>query len=261
MAISQPGARLIPEVRFTSAAAVLRQWAMVDGQNITPTGTPTVTILKPGGSPSSVTAAPVTMSGTQMTYTLNASDTAAWPLGRGYITQWEFSSNGETYVLEAQFDLVRKVFLPFIPITIDDLKNEDPQIDAQITNAAMSTDVHQRFIIPAWEHVYTWLRSHNRRPFCISDARILAPVTKYKALELYCRGVHQKPEDRWDKMTAVFEAKYRVAQAETVLEYDESEARQYQPVLAFVQPDVSSGPTNSFVGGDDWRRRIGRRPA
>lgn len=259
--ITQPGARLPPEVRLGNGAAILREWCMVDGQNVVPTGTPNLTILKPGGEPTSVSNAAVTMSGTQMTYTLNASDTAAWNLGRGYILQWSYDFAGENYVREEQFDIVRKCFLPFIPITMDDLKNADPQINALLSQAGISATAYQRYLIPAWEEVYRWVRSHDRRPFCISDSRILAPVTKYKALELLCRATHLKADDRWDKLALTYRGEYETAQAQTVLEYDESEARQYQRDPAFVQPQVSSGPINSSTAGTaDWRRRIGTRP-
>lgn len=261
MAITQPGPEICPEVRYGASGQVLREWARINGALVTPTA-PTLTILKPGGAATAIAAVVPTISSSQLTYTLDASSTSLWPLAMDYVAQWTFTADGEVHTKETAFDVVLRVFGKHIPITVDHLKNADPQIDGILSQASMSTDAHQRFIIPAWEVVYAWLRSHDRRPYCISDPRQLMPVTKAKALELFCRAVHRAPNDRWLGLADEYADQYREAQATTALRYDESQTRNVEAHLGFQQPEVSTGPTfGARAGTADWRARIGSRPA
>lgn len=261
MAITQPGPELTPEVRYGASGQVLREWARVDGALVTPTS-PALTILKPGGAATGIVAAVPTVTGSQLSYTLDASSTADWPLGMDYVAQWTFTAGGQVYVKETGFDVVLRVFAPFIPVTVDHIKNADPQIDGLLSQASMSTDAHQRFIIPAWEVVYGWLRSHAKRPYCISDPRQLMEVTKYKALEMLCRGVHRSPNDRWLGLADEYAGQYRDAQARCVLRYDESQTRQLEHDQGFQQPEVSTGPIfGAAAGSPEWRAKLGSRLA
>ena len=203
MSITQRGNTNLPgEVRFDSAGQVLKAWAMVDGALVTPTSA-TVTLYSPGGAV--LVAATAATVGSELTYTLDASDEGTWVLDEGYTARWDYTIASVARVQEHLFDVVLRPILANIPVTVDDLKNADPSIDAMLSQSSQSTDAHQRYIQSAWVDVYAWIKSKGRRPWLIADSRVLYRVTKARALELLCRSSMMSPGDKYGFLAEVYE--------------------------------------------------------
>ena len=254
MSITQRGNTNLPgEVRFDSAGQVLKAWAMVDGALVTPTSA-TVTLYSPGGAVL-VAATSATVSGSELTYTLDASDEGTWVLDEGYTARWDYTIASVDRVQEHLFDVVLRPLLANIPVTVDDLKNADPSIDAMLSQSAQSTDAHQRYIQSAWVDVYAWIKSKGRRPWLIADSRVLYRVTKARALELLCRSSMMSPGDKYGFLAEVYEKELVQAKIETVLEYTDVGGRAAFKERGWQQPELSTGPDHNAASAHSYLDR------
>lgn len=244
----QGNTNLTPEVLYGGTSTLIL-WPKVNGEIVTTPTSLRITIRKPGGAATSITSAVATLHADgYLYYTLDASTTADWPLGSDYWADWTFTANGISETVATLFDIVLRPLNRYIPITINDLKGVDPLIDSVQTNVG-DTDAKftKRFVIPAWEDVINWLRSKESpgpRPYLLADARVLYSVTKYRALQLLCRGIERRGNGRWQELEAKYAKDFETAKKQTTLRYTDEATRSVSVDRAFRQPDVSTGGTD-----------------
>lgn len=226
MSIVQPAnVRTIQEAQYGSSKARLTCWPELDGALVNPDSGATVTIYGPGGAISSVSGASVTEAATYaLTYDLDLSSTGSWPLGEDYAAEFTFVSSTLTYVRRVLFDVVLRPLLPFCPLRVDDLKNSHASIDSALSRNS-ETDAHQRYILPAWVDVLTWVRSQGRRPALIIDPVVLYKPTLTRALELYWRAHITEPNDVADNMARHYADQYSGALSLVVLKWSPEDGR------------------------------------
>lgn len=262
MPIVQPGLRRRQEARYQYAGNPLYCWPEVGGALVTPDGSATVNIYRPGQSSPEVTASSSVDSGGAMAYTLDCSDTGAWFLATDYIAEWVFAVDGVTHLLRRSFDVVRVPLRDYPPCRVDDLKNAHKSVDAALSQLSI-TDAHQRFILPAWEDVIQHVEASGYRPALTTDPEALAPMLRARALMKLARAMRSTANDVWSKLADEFSADYEEAKTNTVLRYSPAdqhaatEARRswQQPGLT-IGPDANA-PSTSATNGVLAYREIG----
>lgn len=269
--------RVTQEVQYGKTGQRLYFLPEVDGKRVVPSVAPVISILRSSGEATAIALAPATNdNGANGTgahyYALDASNVALWTLGEDYQAIWRWTGpTGDTRVHEDPklFDVVRFPLVGKIPITMGDLLNADPAIDnalgqatISVVNAAGVTSTEplakvaeDLFLHPAWAMVLEWVRSKGRRPALIADKQVLWAVTRYQALELLCSALHKKPSDKFDELAKKYAVDGEKAKNNTRLKYREGDtAAAGESVLAFAQPELSTGP--SYGLGLGPRRKL-----
>lgn len=101
-----------------------------NGAKLTPVSA-TVAVYTPGGT-AALTATSATVSGTLLTYALDTTTEATFPLGNGYRAHWVITVGSTTYPEDQIFDVVRLV--PFGRIGRDQLIAADDRVKAMEHN-------------------------------------------------------------------------------------------------------------------------------
>ncbi len=101
-----------------NAANPLRYQLVVNGAKVTPTSA-TVTIYAPGGTTALVSAAAMTLSGSILTYSVDTTTEASWPIGEGYRAELAVLYNAQTLKRLLVFDVVR--WLLDVAVGVDQL--------------------------------------------------------------------------------------------------------------------------------------------
>ena len=96
-----------------------------DGKKLTPTAA-TVTIYAPGGTTALVSAASGSVSGTLVTYSVDTTTEASWPIDQGYRAEWTITSGGTGYLRVQMFDVAR--FVPTDLLIRDALVDYDDSL-------------------------------------------------------------------------------------------------------------------------------------
>lgn len=249
MSIVQPtNVRTIQEATYGSAKARITCWPELDGALVNPDAGATVTIYGPGGATTTVSGAAATEAGTYaLTYDLNLSDTAAWPLDQDYAAEFTFVSGGLTYVRRVLFDVVLRPLLPFCPLRVDDLKNSHASIDSALSRNS-ETDAHQRYILPAWVDVLTWVRAQGRRPALIIDSVVLFKPALTRALELYWRAHITEPGDVADNLSKLYAEQFKESLDLVVLKWSPSDGRGVDTTRGVNMPSLLIGPDHGGHG-------------
>ncbi len=115
------------KVRYDDANSdnALRYQLQVNGAKVTPTSG-TITIYRPGNSTALVDAAAMTVSGTMLTYSVDTTTEASWPIEEGYRAELAVVASGTTYKRVILFDVVR--FLLDLGIAYDQLVAYDDRL-------------------------------------------------------------------------------------------------------------------------------------
>lgn len=99
-----------------------------NGAKLTPSAA-TIAVYNPSGTELvSATSTGVTISGTLVTYSLDTTTTASYPLGEGYRAHWVLTSSSITYETDQIFDIVNMV--PFGRLGRDQLVALDDRVRA-----------------------------------------------------------------------------------------------------------------------------------
>ncbi|HDL48461.1 MAG TPA: hypothetical protein ENH33_00665 [Actinobacteria bacterium] len=101
---------------------------IVEGEKATPTSA-TVTVYAPGNTTAILEATAMTVTGTILTYPLDTTTVATFPLATGYRAVVAVTYGGEIYTLEHIFDVVRA--LVQMDITYDQLVALDSSIEGK----------------------------------------------------------------------------------------------------------------------------------
>lgn len=98
---------------------------VLDGEKVTPTSA-TITIYAPGNSTALVDAAAMTKSGTLLTYAVDTTTTASWPVDTGYRAHIITTYSAVTYPDDLYFDVAK--FLLRFSVAFDQLTAIDEAI-------------------------------------------------------------------------------------------------------------------------------------
>jgi len=233
------------EVRYGYSGNVLRCWPLALGeiQDIT---SPAVSIWRNGALEASdalVTAGAVTEDGTThlLTYTLDASNTSTWTLGQFYRAEFSWTYSGVVHVQNVMFDVVRTPLLEHCPVDINDIKSRYPPAYAALVQAGLDSDAEERFVLPAWESVLTFVNSQGYRPALVSSAAVLRPMAWAKTMVHVCEGLTRKPGDVWWEKAKEYRDEYETAKRETRLIYDPSDSKGFEVNTAWKQPQLLIG--------------------
>ncbi len=246
MTIVQPGlARRNQEARYGYAANPILCWPIING-SVANTSSQTVSVWRNGGYSTSdalVNEASATENGStfQLSYTLNASDTNVYTLGLSYRAQFTYTASNTIYQQNVLFDVVRTPILYSCPVDINDLYNAYTPIEAALTQASQTTDAHQRYILPAWEDVLTWVESKGWRPSLVSSPAVLRPMVLYRSLTKICEGLMRKDDDVWAKKAERFRVEYEDARNNTTLVYNTGDGKVAERVTNWTQPQLLIG--------------------
>lgn len=104
----------------------LQYQLLVDDVKVTPTSA-TITIYAPGNSTALVDAAAMTKSGTLLTYAVDTTTTASWPVDTGYRAHIITTYGGVTYPDDLYFDVAQ--FLLRFSVGYDQLLAVDEAVD------------------------------------------------------------------------------------------------------------------------------------
>ncbi len=104
---------------------------VLDGVKVTPTGA-TITIYRRGGATALVTAAVMTVSGSLLTYAVDTTTEASWPIETGYRADITVTYASATYERHLVFDVVR--FLLDLAIGVDQLIDIDDRVAGMVHN-------------------------------------------------------------------------------------------------------------------------------
>ncbi len=261
-----PGWRGPQEARFGASGQVLRTWAELDGAKVTPSGA-TYEVYRYGqGSPDGdlLDSGSATIDGTtsEITVTLNCTDTTAFVLAEGYRCEVTFTVSSVAYLKTIVFDVVRQPMLRFIPVRVDDLKALHVQVHQMLTAQSVGglnaeTYAHQFFIMPAWMRVMGDVVAAGRRPALVSPPETFYLVTLHAAAEKMFGAFARAPDDIFDRLRQSHAALYETAKAALVLRYDETDGYGHGRDRQWNQPVVSSGPDlrGPMNGLMAWRSR------
>jgi hypothetical protein len=232
------------EARYGYSGNVLRCWPMVlaEIQDVT---SPTVSIWRNGAIESSdalVSAAAATEDGTThlLTYTLNSSDTGIWHLGK-YRAEFTYTYSNVVHINHVMFDVVRQPLMEYCPVDINDIKSRYPPAYSALVQASLDSDAEERFILPAWESVLTFVEAQGRRPSLLSSPAVLRPMAWARTMVHVCEGLTRKPGDVWWEKAKDFRADYEEAKRDTSLQYDDSDGKAYTVDTAWRQPQLLIG--------------------
>ncbi len=109
----------------------LRYQLVIDGIKVTPTSA-AITIYRRGVTTALVTAAAMTVNGTLMTYSVDTTTEASWPIETGYRADIVVTYGGATYDRHIVFDVVR--FILDLAIGVDQLIDIDDRVSGMVHN-------------------------------------------------------------------------------------------------------------------------------
>lgn len=245
--IRRDNSNLTPEVLQGDASQVISFWSIINGEYKAPVS-PTATVFMPGGAATAIVNQACTVTDTyKINCALNVSDTSAWPLLESYWIRFSYTVAGVTppFKPELLFDVVMRQLQPYIPITAEDLKGADINIDTIMSQAGKTNDVVPIVLQKAWNDVYRWLKSKGRRPYLISDRNVLYGVTHARALYWASFMLMKKDADKAQKLMDRFEAMYEKAKDDTVLEWAPENTRQSVKERGFQQIELGTGPDHT----------------
>ena len=179
----------------------------IDGAKVTPTSC-TVDIYIAGNSTALVSAGVATVSGTVVTYAVDTTTTASWPIGSSYRADFNFVYGGNTYPVVVVFDVVRRIFE--LPVGSDQLVAADPKLEG--ADWAGDNDFSE-LIETCRGHFQIMLESkavESGRLFedMILDSQALSPAFIQYILYYYY-ATHARDEDRADAHKMLFDSLFK----------------------------------------------------
>lgn len=241
MTISQPGTRRVQEVRYGATAQTITCWPEVDAALVDPSSGATVSIYKAGSLTPTITDAAATEAAShQFSYSLDASNTATWPLSESHIAEFSYTVSSVTYKQRVQFDIVRTPLVHHAPLRVDDLKNAHKNVDAALGQIGI-TDAGSRFIVEAWEDCLQFVESHGWRPALVTDPSCLVPMLRARSRQLMFRALTNTSGDLYSRMEDNYADEYERALKSTVLKYDASDGTSTSKNQAWAQPKLWTG--------------------
>lgn len=104
---------------------------VIDGVKVTPTSAK-ISVYRRGSSTALVSSQDMTVSGTFMTYAIDTTTVASWPIETGYRAVITVTYSADTYVRTVIFDVVR--YILDLAIGIDQLADIDHNVTGMIHN-------------------------------------------------------------------------------------------------------------------------------
>lgn len=162
--------------------------------------TGTVTIKNPGGT-TLVNAASVTITASEdkVTYTLDTTTVANWPLDENYT--WELTITAAAGQVYYRHGLLDVVLMPFACHVTD--QDFPPSIPEETGQTSFAWEIGQAFaavvtairghIVPDVARV-----EHRARPGLIFDLDAMNQAILHMAMEIVCENRMQQAGDRWD---------------------------------------------------------------
>lgn len=253
------GLRVAQEVRYGATSQTLTFICEVDGQRVTPGASPPVLVFRPGQveDADAEVSGTGTVSGTSITYALNASDTNAFALGRGYRAKATWTNSGKTYTTTIAFVVVRNPVNAQIPVNENDLLSAHVRVEEALTQVGRLGYSGGHYIQEAWNDVVRFLTSTHKVP---AEAlprddlgALVLPLARYKMF----MSLFSAQGDTWHTLAMAARDEYDEAKRNTPIHFADGDTNQAELDRGFQQPELSAAPDVYVVrtGGVTYGRR------
>jgi hypothetical protein len=241
------GLRRTQEVQYAAGSTVnvLTCQAVVDSVVTAPTGTPTVSIYRPGQETATVSLGATTVDATTqvMSYALTATDIAIYPLGEGYRAEFLFVVSGITHKRVVMFDVVRTPIIHHCPVNWNHLLGVHAEFEGALTQLNKTEGAVARDIIaPAWNDCLAEVEAQGWRPSLLSSPDVFFVACRYMALENLARFLMRSPNELRSKLLEDFKEKAATSMKKVQLRYNDGDSFSQSKVRAFNQPRFLIGP-------------------
>lgn len=126
---------------------------VLDGEKVTPTSA-TITIYAPGSTTALVSADDMTVSGTLLTYAVDTTTEASWPISQGYRADIIVTYSATTYPRHVMFDVCQ------YPFELTFGRDQLVAIDDQVANMDWNGDADlSELINAANDHIWNLIES------------------------------------------------------------------------------------------------------
>lgn len=191
---------------------------VLNGAKVTPTSA-TIAVYKPGTSTAVLAATAMTVSGTLMTYALDTTTTADFPLDEGYRADIVVTYGGVTYNRHIMFDVVS--YLLRLDIGRDQLVALDDQLNAAEFGG---DDDFSELIDACRDDLSVMIEAHvidddKLLENMILDSSAVSPAARYYILQQYFRAHGET--DKADNYESKFKDLFRSALS--TIRYDKTQ--------------------------------------
>jgi len=210
----------LPELVEKGRANVLRCPTYVDGARSAP-ASGTVNLYNSNDS-AVVSAAAVTVTGSEATYSLASATVADEDLGLGWRVEWSLTmADGEVHTFRNEAALVLRRLYP--PVSAIDLYRLHPDLDPSATAPLVAAgETHQDQLEEAWNQIQLRLINRERRPNLILSPSAFRLAHLYGALELVFRNLSTalNADGRFEALAELYGKKADAAFREISFVYD-----------------------------------------
>jgi len=246
------GLRVAQEVRYGATSQTLTWICEVDGHRVTPGASPSVMVFRPGAvedADATVTGTG-TVSGTTITYALDASSTNTWSLGRGYRAKATWTNGGKTYTTQVSFSVVRNPVNSQIPVNENDLIAAHVRLEEALNQVGRLGYSGAYYIQEAWNDVVRHMVSTHRVPAEVLPREDLSALCLPLARAKLCRSlVTGAPSDPWATLAQMFMDEYEAAKRAAPIRIAEGDSNNAELDRTYSQPVLSAAPDSVFGGG------------
>lgn len=269
MTLVQPGIRRDQEVAYgknsTTGETTLYCWPEVDGVLVDPSSS-SVDIYRQGElAPASIVDGVVTESvAHQLSYALDASNTATWPLGMRASAQFKFTVAGRLSTVRVFFNVVRVPLVHFPPCRAIDLLNAHAIVGRTLIQAGYvdgNGDADPScFIIEAWEELLSWLETEGKQPGYIMNPGALSPMLRAGARAKMFDALSMQQGDIFGVKRDVEKKRYDGFYASPpTLQYDAVDSNTPAPEPARAQTQIGISGREFFRVQMPFNRIVTRR--
>ena len=244
------GLRVTQEVRYGASGQTLTWICEVDGQRVTPGASPEILIFQPGAveDSSAIVTGTGTVSGTGFTYALDATDTAAFFLGRNFRAKATWTNGGKTYTTTVIFSVVRNPVNQQFPCNENALLAIHVRAEEALDQVGRLGYSGAFYIREAWNEVVRFLESTHTAPAEVMPRDDLNALLLPLARAKFCRSVMSAPNDMWDALARHYQDEYEAAKKNTVLRVARGDTNVPSQENAYQQPTLSAAPDRFAFG-------------
>lgn len=253
------GLRVAQEVRYGASSQTLTWICEVDGHRVTPGASPSVRVFKPGqveDADAQITGTG-TVSGTSITYALDASDTNVFALGRGYRAKATWTNGGKTYTTTIAFLVVRNPVNAQIPVNENDLLSAHVRVEEALNQVARLGYSGGHYIQEAWNEVVRYLVATHKVPAEALPRDDLGAMVLPLARHKLFMSLFATQGDTWHTLAMAAREEYEEAKRNTPVHFAHGDTNQGEMERGWQQPETSAGPDYFAVrrGGVSYGRR------
>ena len=251
------GLRVAQEVRYGASGQTLTWICEVDGHRVTPGASPAIAIYRPGASEEtdSIATGTGTVSGTSITYALDASSTTTFPFQRNYRAKATWTNGGKTYTTNVMFSVVRNPVTAQIPVNENDLIAAHVRIEEALNQVGRLGYSGAYYIQEAFAEVVRYLASTGINANEVMPREDLSALCLPLARAKLCRSLMTgAPSDPWAMLADTFAAEYESAKKITPMGVAHGDSNVPTQERSWQQPTLSAAPDWVRVRGNGGAR-------